>query len=97
MRVRSASDLTATVIVWLPILAVAVGVMYIFAVGVLNLEMRSFGTEYLIPNSATSNLPEGAGPSNEQILQAAIDTGDPAQMEAALDQVEARTTALAAR
>ena len=96
MRIRTASDAVYTSIAWLPLLAVAVGVAWVLATGLLNLEQRSWGTEFLVSNAATDNrLERLGGPSSDERLQAAIDSGDLTQMMTALDEVEAEQRAAA--
>lgn len=96
MRIRTASDLAYTGIAWLPILAVAMGVAWVLASGLLQLERLSFGTEYLVGNHETANMPTPlGGATNEDMLIAALDTGDPEQMSAAFDRFEAQQAALA--
>lgn len=97
MRVRTASDLVYTLIAWLPIIAVAIGVFWVLGSGLEQLETISFGSEFFVGNDETTNLPPSIGPSNEQVLMDALATGDTEQMSAALDQVESRQQALATR
>lgn len=86
MRIRTASDVFATAIAWLPFLAVLVGVMWVLATGLVALEQRSFGSELFVKNSQTSNLPEWAQESSRSDrLQAALDSGDTGRMAAELD------------
>lgn len=96
MRVRSGSDVAATIVVWLPILAVAAGILYVLALGMFSLETISFGTEFFISNDATTNLPAPVGVTNDQLLEAAS-SGNLEQMEATLAQAEAQSQALATR
>ena len=95
MRVRSASDVVYSSIAWLPVLAVIVAVAWVMAMGVFGLESVSFGTEYFVKNSETANvLPTPR--SAEDDLMAALDSGDEAQMQAALDRYDARAAAATA-
>lgn len=95
MRIRTANDLVSTVIAWLPLLAIVVAVGYFLCLGMFSLEERSFGTEFFVSNDATTNLPEGTGPSTEQILMDALSTGDEAQMAAALNDAQAQQELIA--
>lgn len=89
MAVRSASDVIYVVIGRLPLIALAVGVLWVAMQGLTHLELYSFGTEYLVSNSSSTNaLPTIGGPSATDVLERALASGDTAQMAAALDQVE---------
>ncbi|MCW2949991.1 MAG: hypothetical protein JWN41_1004 [Thermoleophilia bacterium] len=59
MRTTTASGAVYTFIAWLPLLVVLAATVWFLAFGVLHLEMNSFGTEYLVKNSETSNRPTG--------------------------------------
>jgi hypothetical protein len=95
MRIRSASDVAFTTIAWLPVLVLIVAVAWVLALGVFGLESVSFGSEFLISNDATSNLPQQL-PSEADALQAALDSGDVNQMENALSTYESNAAARAA-
>jgi hypothetical protein len=95
MRIRTASDAIYSTIAWLPMLVIAAGIMWVLAVGVLHLEINSFGTEFFVSNAETSNRlapisgASGAGASGDAaMLQAALDSGDPVVMGEALDGLE---------
>jgi hypothetical protein len=92
MRIRSASDVAYTSIAWLPLLAIVVAIGWILASGVLGLETVSFGSEFFVKNSETTNLPAQL-PSQADALQAALDSGDTDQMSAALDRYEQQQAA----
>ena len=96
MRIGTASDAVYTTIIWFPILAIIAFFIWTMSSGVLQLEKLSFGTEYFVSNSETSNMlePIGGGTYEDQLI-AAMDTQDPEQMEAALAKVEAQQAALA--
>ena len=68
MPAKTISGAVYTFIAWLPLLAVVVGVAWVLAVGVLHLEMNSYGTEYTIKNSATTNQLTPL-PSSQEELQ----------------------------
>ena len=68
MPAKTISGAVYTFIAWLPLLAVVVGVAWVLAVGVLHLEMNSYGTEYLVKNSETTNQLTPL-PSSPQELQ----------------------------
>lgn len=89
MAIRTPFDLLAWFIGRLPLLAIAAGVLWIAVQGLTQLETYSFGTEFFVSNDATSNVLPTLQ-SNEQILLEALESGDLAAMEQALDQVEAR-------
>jgi hypothetical protein len=88
MAVRSVSDLMYTLIARLPIIAIVVVSAWILMQGAVKLEEYSWGTEFFVSNAATDNRPPGLGASDADVLANALATGDVAQMEAALDQVE---------
>lgn len=90
MRVRTASDLVYTLIARAPFILLAIGSAYLLFNGLHALESISFGSEFLVGNDATTNLPAGTGPSDEQILLDALSSGDVATMEKALNEVESR-------
>lgn len=95
MRIRTASDVAYTGIAWFPILAVAVAVAWVMASGLLQLEMISFGSEYLVGNHETTNMPTPlGGASDAEMLTAALESGDTERMAAALDQLEAQRAPL---
>lgn len=96
MRVRSASDLVYWTIARAPFVLIAVGSVWALLSGMAGLEAVSFGTEWFVGNDETANVmqPIGGG-SDEELLMQALETGDTAQMEAALAQVEQRNAALA--
>lgn len=95
MRIRTASDLTYTMIARLPFLALLVGVGWVLVSGMQQLEMISFGTEFFVGNDETTNLPTPIGGiSDEELLMQALDSGDVDRMAAALDEYEARNSAL---
>lgn len=96
MAIRSASDLFYTVLGWLPLLAIVAGVGYVLALGVLQFEIVTDGTEFLVSNAQTTNaLPRlGSGPSEQEILDA-ISSGDLEQMTTVLDRYEREQAALA--
>lgn len=95
MRIRTASDVVYTAIAWLPIAGVVLGVFWVLAMGLLEFEAITLGTEFMIGNHQTTNvLPEpGGNASNEQLLLDALNSGDTAQMGAALDELERRQAA----
>lgn len=94
MHVRTVSDAMYTAIAWLPLLALAAGIVWVLAAGMVQLEMISFGTEFFVGNDETSNRPVPiGGPSDEDLLMAALESGDLTQMSAAVDLVESRNAA----
>ncbi|MBC7459996.1 MAG: hypothetical protein H7287_01405 [Thermoleophilia bacterium] len=68
MPAKNISGAFYTFIAWMPFLAVIVGVVWVLAVGVLHLEMDSYGTEFFVKNSETTNRPASL-PSSPQELQ----------------------------
>lgn len=44
-----------TFIAWFPFIAVIACVVWVLAVGVMHLETNSYGTEYFVKNSETTN------------------------------------------
>lgn len=96
MGIRSASDLFYVSVARLPFLALIGGVVWFVLAGMAELEAISFGTEWFVGNDQTDNLmdPIGGGSYEEQLL-AALETGDPAAMQAALDRVETQQQAIA--
>ena len=98
MGVRSASDLFYVSLVRLPLLALMLAIAWILLSGMAELEAISFGTEWFVGNDETANrfTPLG-GATDEELLLDAANTGDPAQMQAALDRYEAQQAALASR
>lgn len=98
MRIGTASDAVYTTIIWFPILAIIAFCIWTLSSGVLQLEKLSYGTEFFVSNAETSNMiePLGGGTYEDQLI-AAMDTQDPAAMEAALARVEAQQQALAQR
>lgn len=98
MATRTASNAIYTAIAWSPFLLVGAAVLWVLAVGVLHLEILSFGTEWFVTNEETINrfqpLPSGGG--DAAALQAALDSGDPAVMSAALDAAMAEPAAASA-
>ena len=97
MRVRTPSDALYYVIARLPIILVVFGALWVLGAGAQQLEMISFGSEFFVGNHESSNLPPAIGPSDEDILTDALNSGDVDRMSAALEQVEVRQTALATR
>ncbi|MCW2973934.1 MAG: hypothetical protein JWN72_2207 [Thermoleophilia bacterium] len=73
MPAKNLSGAFYTFIAWLPFLAVIVGVVYVLAIGVLHLEMDSYGTEFFVKNSETTNRPAALSSSaQEQQLMAEL-------------------------
>ena len=50
MRIRSVSDLLATIVAWFPILAFFVFMIWLFSVSAMNLETRTVGSEVFVSN-----------------------------------------------
>lgn len=89
MLMRSASDVFYGVIARLPLVALAVGVLWLFLQGLTYLELYSFGTEYMVSNAnSTNRMPTLGGSSDVAVLEQALASGDATQMAAALEQVE---------
>ena len=88
MRVRSASDAVYTLVAWLPLLAIVLGVGWVLMMGVRGLEEVSFGSEIFHKNSATANELADPGARQEQLLTDALASGDVDQMSAALDELD---------
>lgn len=88
MAIRSVSDLVYTLIARLPIIFIVAAFGWFLMQGAVKLEEYSWGSEFFVSNAATDNRPPQVGPSDADILSDALATGDVAQMEAALDQVE---------
>lgn len=91
MPIRTASDAVATMIAWLPLIAIAVGVAWVLATGVAALEAHTTGGATLQPRTSTGHVVT----SDADVLQQALDSGDTAQMTAALAGVDARQQARA--
>lgn len=53
MPIRSVSDAIYTAIAWTPLLALIIAIGVILLTGLVNLETRSQGTEYFLPNGAS--------------------------------------------
>jgi hypothetical protein len=68
MRIRTASDVIATAIAWFPLIALLVGIGWVVAIGVMNLELRTDRTHYLV----------GTNESSAPDYYANARTGDPA-------------------
>ena len=94
---RTATDAAWSAVMWFPILAIIAFVLWVMAAGVLELEKITPGTEFFVTNAETDNRiqPLGGGTYEEQLI-AAMDTQDPAKMQAALERVEAQQQAIAA-
>ncbi|MBC7645127.1 MAG: hypothetical protein H7123_08370 [Thermoleophilia bacterium] len=50
MRIRTFGDLIATTVAWTPFLIVIVAVGWVLAVGAVNLETRTNGSQLLVAN-----------------------------------------------
>lgn len=96
------SNFVYSFIAWLPILAVLGAFVWVLAVGAMNLEVRTFGSEFFVGNNETSNMPEWkmegqsnapAGGSDVDMLTDALNSGDTARMQAALAQHEQNNAA----
>lgn len=96
MRTGTASNAVYSTILWLPILGLIAGVAWVLMNGMAGLEAISYGTEWFVGNDETANVmePIGGGTYEDQLI-AAMDTGDPEAMQAALDRVEAQQQAIA--
>lgn len=92
MAVRSSSDFVYWLIGRLPLIAIVLAVGWILVQGLVHLEMYSFGTEFFVGNNETDNVMPMPR-SDEDILSEALASGNVADMEAALDEVEARHSA----
>lgn len=91
MRIRTASDLLCTTVAWLPLLGIVVAALWVLTTGLLHLEMISFGSEFLVGNDETTNLPTPiGGTSDADLLLQALESGDTERMAGTLAQVESR-------
>jgi hypothetical protein len=55
MPVRTVSDAIYTFIAWFPFIAAAFAAALLLLMGLMQLEIRSEGTEYFLPNGASPN------------------------------------------
>lgn len=89
MAVRSASDIVYVLVSRLPLIALAVFLLWVFLQGLTHLELYSFGTEYMVSNAnSTNRMPTLGGTSDAALLEEALASGDTSRMSAALDQLE---------
>lgn len=97
------SNFAYSFVAWLPILAVLGAFVWVLAVGVMNLEVRTFGSEFFVGNDQTSNMPEwkmqgqsgasSGGSDDVAMLTEALNSGDTGRMQAALAQHEMNNAA----
>lgn len=85
------SNLITLFIVWVPILAVAAAVVWIFCFGAMHFEMITNGSQVFVSNQETTNAPAWRSDANSSGVQAgkledALASGDANQMATALGE-----------
>lgn len=66
MRIRSVSDVVATVVAWLPLLALLAAMIWLFSVSAMNLEARTVGSEVFISNEDAPTPGATIAPQRQQ-------------------------------
>jgi hypothetical protein len=98
------ANIVSAFTVWTPILTAVVAVVWVLCIGVMHLEIVTYGSEVFVKNSETANVPSwrmnqgGAdgGMSSEQLMDV-INSGDTQQMQSALNEIQAGGTGGAAQ
>jgi hypothetical protein len=64
-------DAFATIVAWTPVLALAVGAVWLVLVGLAHFEAVTYGTEYLVPQTPVNPMDQGVANmrANEELAR----------------------------